>query len=161
MHKEAHDFIAAHGTTNALTVVEFGSRNINGGVRDVFPNARYIGIDIEAGDGVDEVGDAASWSTRKNVDVVVCCEVFEHTDVWYDIVQNAYDVLCDGGVFLVTAANLDRAPHSAVDGGPLRDGEWYENVDPDALQQALLAAGFETVDVIERGDDVYAKAVKA
>ncbi len=160
MHREALDFIAQHGTDNTLTVVEFGSRDINGTPRALFPNARYIGIDIVDGNAVDEVADAATWKTKKKVDVVVCCEVLEHTAAWAKIVENAHKILAAGGVFLITAAGPSRTPHSSYDGGALRDDEWYENIDPEALQTALRAAGFVTVDVIERGDDVYAKAVK-
>ena len=35
-----------------ITVVEFGSYNVNGTLRPIFGNAKYIGIDMPAGPGV-------------------------------------------------------------------------------------------------------------
>lgn len=164
MHAEARGFVeSATRGRRFHRVVEFGSRDINGGVRDLFDCGDYIGVDVIGGRGVDVVADAATWSTRKKVDAVVCCEVLEHTDQWSDIVTNAADLLTDGGTLIVTAACDPRAPHSGHDGRPLTDHrEHYANVDPDALADVCRAAGLEVVEleVHDGRGDVYLIAHK-
>lgn len=157
MHAEARAFVA-HAVSDKRfeRVVEFGSRDVNGTVRDLFVTDRYHGIDIEPGPGVDEVANAVIWSPAINEtpDCVVCCEVLEHTEDWRLIVYAAYDALDPGGLFVVTCATDPRAPHSASDGGALRDDEHYENIDPIAFIEAVEDAGFELLEhlVIARGD---------
>lgn len=159
MHHEAMLFVSNWRTDEPVTVVEFGSRNINGSPRWLFPNADYVGVDIADGDGVDVVADGARFKPRRKADVVVCCEVFEHTQGWRRLVNNAARCLRQGGRLVVTAAGPGREPHSAVDGGVVRPGEWYENIDPAKLGAALKRAGFVDVDVVVRGDDVQATGV--
>lgn len=160
MHAEALSYVEQFATDDDIRVIEVGSRDINGSPRPLFPNAQYLGIDVEPGRGVDVVADGTTWGpTGKKPDVVVCCEVFEHTPDWLQIIHNAHVMLKVGGRFIVTAAGPSRTPHSAVDGGALRDGEFYENIDPDELDKALTAL-FTDVEVVERGGDVYATGVK-
>lgn len=161
MHPEARYYIRKRVYNRQFdSVVEFGSRYINGGVRDLIAYESYWGIDIAPGEGVDEVADAATWR-GEDIDLIVCCEVFEHTPEWELICHAAYDSLRPGGTFLVTCAAPPRAPHSAHDGGGLRDKEYYGNVEPEALHKALKAVGFSAVqvDFHPRGDS-YAEARK-
>lgn len=160
MHAEAAQYVNRFAHAEPVTVVEIGSRDVNGSVRGLFPNASWYGIDVADGLGVDEVADGATWQPPEPVQLVVCCEVFEHTDVWPQIVKNSAAMLVDGGRVIFTAAGPARAPHSAVDGGPLRHGEYYSNVRPDDLAVALESVGFVDVDVEELGGDVRATAVK-
>lgn len=153
MHLDAWLYVAQFGTDEPVDVIEFGALDINGGVRDLFPFARWHGIDVVPGPGVDEVADAATW-TGEPADLVICCEVFEHTAAWPAIVANAAWHCKEGGRVVFTAAGPSRAPHSAVDGGQVRPGEWYQNVPADELRMAMVAAGLGAVVVEERGGDV-------
>lgn len=139
-------------------VVEFGSLNINGGVRDLF-QGEYLGIDPQAGPGVDVVGDAALWKPTRKVDCVVCCEVFEHTPNWPALLDSAARALKVGGVLILTMAGPGRAPHSAVDGGSIRQGEHYENIEPSELIDALKER-FTDIHVDQLATDVRATARK-
>lgn len=163
MHAAAHDFVAAQVAELGpfVSVLEVGSRNINGGVRGLFGDCVYEGVDIEPGEGVDYVCDATVWLPTGPYDCVVCCEVFEHEAGWPRIITNAHGVLMPGGVVLLTMAGPGRAPHSAADGGPLRGNEFYGNVQPDDLFDALSSAGFtEIVINVSEPGDVYAAATK-
>jgi SAM-dependent methyltransferase len=163
MHVEAFSFIAAHLPPDCTSVLEFGSRNINGTVRTLVPAVRYVGVDISDGDGVDIMADAATVEVPGDpFDVVVCAEVFEHApdDECFKMCLNAYDHLRDGGRFIVTMAGVLREPHSAVDGGPVRDGEFYRNVSRARLEVWLCDAGFGPVSLDELGADLRAVAVK-
>lgn len=156
MHAECRAFVerALADHKPPTSCVEIGSRWINGGVRDLLPkDCDYTGLDIVEGQGVDVVADAADWKPRRKVDLVLCLEVLEHTDQWKAIVTNAASWLKKGGLLVVTAACDPRAPHSASDGGPIRVGEHYANIDPKQLAKVMPGADIE---VDERAGDVRA-----
>lgn len=113
-------------------VIEIGSRNVNGGLRDLFPRApqlqTYVGLDILPGPGVDIVADAATWEPAELAECVICCEVLEHAQNWRGILMNACAWLAPGGRLIVTCAGAGRKPHSAIDGEALRPEEHYQNL---------------------------------
>jgi hypothetical protein len=175
MHPEAYDFINREiGRIPYQRVIEFGSRDVNGGVRGLFPktaekrfpdNTRYcyyIGVDRCEGAGVDVVGAAEWFQLPKDAlppELVVCCEVLEHTSGAEAIIKQAAELLRTAsapnrGSFLMTCATNPREPHSAVDGGPLRELEFYRNVTPDTAALWLSRAEFTRyiMDVNPRGD---------
>jgi SAM-dependent methyltransferase len=158
MHLEARRYVAEHATDDKLTALECGARDVNGTVRDLFPNASWVGVDIGDGPGVDVVADFADYLHPELVDLVLSTEVLEHTPRWREIVASAARNLRPRGRLIVTAAGPGRAPHSAVDGGPVGD-EHYENIDPDALGSELARWFTESVVSVE-GEDVRAVAVK-
>lgn len=165
MHEQARAFFASQlADLPPLRVVEFGSCNMNGSVRDVYPQAAsWHGIDLQPGPGVDEIADAASWQTNRWFDVCISSEAFEHTPRWRSLIATARRVLVPGGTLYASCATGYRPPHSAVDGGPLRNGEFYANVDPDDMTQAL--AGWvdvvvEVADGYYGGDDLYVRATR-
>jgi len=57
-------------------VLEVGSLNINGTVRDFFDAEEYIGIDIGEGPGVDVVSGGHKYKSKKKFDCVISCECF-------------------------------------------------------------------------------------
>jgi len=64
-----------------ISVLEIGSQNFNGGLRDLKrSNLEWLGIDIEAGPGVDTVVEIGTSFPFENAtfDLVVCSSVFEH-----------------------------------------------------------------------------------
>lgn len=165
MHAQALDFYRRElcGLPR-LRVVEFGSCDMNGTVRSVYPNAAsWFGIDLQPGRNVDLVADASKWTPDDTYDVCVIAEVFEHTADWPALIETAHRALVPGGILVASCATGNRPAHSAVDGGHLRDGEFYANVDPDDMRAAL--AGWTSCEVIEAdghfgGDDLYVRAVK-
>jgi hypothetical protein len=164
MHTEAYQYVAA--TVKRLparvSVVEFGGRDFNGSVRSLFNCAKsYVAIDLYNGPGVDWVGNALDYAPAQEVDTVVCCETFEHTPQWPELLRHAYDMLGRDGVLIVTCAAPPRAPHSHIDGGNLVDGEYYANVEPDEFCTAMGRfdwAEYQT-SVADRGD-LYCYAKK-
>jgi len=142
VHPGAREFVARHATAEPVSVIEIGSRNINGTVRDLFPNAAWTGLDLHAGPGVDVVCDAMRYKPLKLAHMVVCCEVLEHASNWRDLLCVAYRWLRSGGHMIVTCAGPGRDPHSAIDGGPLQPGEHYANISTNELNLAKKRAGF-------------------
>lgn len=144
-----------------INVLEFGSLDINGTIKSVFqPYASsYLGVDLQEGPGVDVLCGAHEFDTTERFDVVVCCEVFEHTPVWREIIDNAHRLLRPKGFFIATMAGEGRTPHSAVDGGAPRDWEYYDNVGSWELNRHLSNT-FSSHEIDVLGSDLRCSAVK-
>lgn len=158
MHAEAKQYISKtfnnwlQNKNNAqISVLEIGSFNINGSIREAIqPFAEnYLGIDTQSGPGVDLVADGAAYKLPESYDVIVTAETFEHTPYWKDIINKSYINLKVGGIFIATMAGEGRAPHSAIDTNPIRDWEYYGNVDALELKQALAQFKISEIDVLE------------
>lgn len=170
MHEGAYKFVAR--TVMQLepreNVLELGSRTVqgpwpySGSIRPLFPGAAYVGVDVAPGENVDFIGNAAHWRPEpfRLFDTVVCTETLEHTPDAELICHNAWSLLELGGVFIITAAGVGRVPHSAVDGGALRPGEFYRNVNREQLHGWLAPFGFALIDTATTPGDIYALAVK-
>jgi SAM-dependent methyltransferase len=152
MHPQAYDFVAAHAhPAPGLKVLDIGGQDMNGTVRPLFPGAEYVCLDLVDGPGVDIVADATQWHPGwppdEGFDVVVCCEVFEHTPDWRKIIRTAFEALRPGGRFIATMAGPGRPQHSGRRAALAIDpDEYYENVVPVCLLDAVEGAGF--VDVV-------------
>lgn len=167
MHRDAFVWVQnsfynwALNKSEGLNILEFGSLDINGGVRGIFKEHTntYIGVDIQDGPGVDIVADANNFKHDLAFDVVVCCEVFEHTPVWREIILNAHSHLKDGGIFIATMAGEGRYPHSAIDENPIREWEYYHNVGAWELNRYLSSLfSFHQLDTL--GADLRCAAIK-
>lgn len=167
MHNAAMEFIytSFHNwkddRTN-LNILEIGSLDINGSVRPIFKpfQDNYVGIDMQEGPGVDIVVNAAKFINFEAYDIILCAEVFEHTPHWKQIIQNSYNNLVEGGIFIATMAGEGRYPHSAIDENPIRDWEHYSNIGWWELKQTLTNVGFKNIDVSVLGQDTRCWAVK-
>jgi len=161
MHRQAYEFVQRvmrDVDPAGLRVLEFGSYNVNGTVRPLFPGAaEYVGVDLRAGPGVDVVADAATVDGLEDFDVLVCCEVLEHTPDPAALITAAWRSLKPGGALILTAAGPGRAPHG-VNGGPV-GREHYANISPDQLG-AWLSDWDALIKQDERAGDVYAVARK-
>lgn len=162
MHVEAYDWVQQFATTKTLNAIEFGAKDINGSIQPLFPNATWTGVDIAEGPRVDVVADASTYEHPEPVDLIVCCEVFEHTPVWPEIIKNAYTLLASSGEAIFTCAGRGRPPHSAIDGLAVRPDEYYKNVDEKELERVMVDAGFKdiVVDWLANPGDVRAYGKK-
>ena len=74
-----------------VSVIEIGSLDINGSVRDFFSSTKYIGVDLEEGPGVDLVKEGQNVDFPDNsFDVAVSAECFEHNPYWLETFANMY-----------------------------------------------------------------------
>lgn len=176
MHPPVRAYVARAIETHGpfRNVLEFGSRDVNGGVRDLFEAPFYVGVDFVEGPGVDVVTDAADFDPIGDLvgrgdlppsfagfDAVVCTEVLEHAERADEIVAAAARSLRLGGVFIATMATDPRAPHSAIDENPIRHWEFYRNVSVADLGAWLRAAGLNLLDLsTETRGDLYVVAGK-
>lgn len=167
MHKEASEYVfkafhAWRGDRTGLKILEVGSYNINGSVRDFLsPFAlEYVGIDPNPGPNVDLVASGEEYVRFGYFDVVVTTETFEHAPGWKTVVQKSYENLSVGGVFIATMAGEGRAPHSALDEKPIRDWEHYANIGEWDLGKTLRDVGFADIATDKHGADLRCVAVK-
>lgn len=164
MHVEAFAWVEQHATEAPVDVLDIGGRDVNGSPRALFPNAAsYTVLDLFDGPNVDIVADAASWIPRREYDVIVCTEVFEHTASWPQICDTAFKACRPGGMLIATMAGPGRPVHSGIDGRrTLRPNEFYENVSPSVLRRVLAECGWRdvAVDVRRRPADVRAVAYR-
>jgi SAM-dependent methyltransferase len=139
MHDEAYKFVrSATGAFDTVgkRVLEIGSYNVNGSVRELFKDAsEYVGIDAREGRGVDLVCSASAFEATKPFDIVVTTEALEHSPRPADIIECAYRSLKEGGILIITAAGPDRKPHGN-DGGELAN-ESYTPIDKEFLTGLL------------------------
>lgn len=160
MHHEAREWVADFRSAAPLVAVDLGGRSVNGTARDLFPNASWTVVDVRDGDDVDVVADAATWQPDGPVDLVLCCEVFEHTPQWREIVSNIAAMLVPGGRAILTMAGPARRPHERELADPAAPDGYYDNIEPAALRKALTEARFHPFTVSEFKLDLRASAVK-
>jgi hypothetical protein len=96
-----------------VSVLEVGSLNINGTVRDFFNSAQYVGVDVSDGPGVDIVAHGESLSFPDgSFDVVVSAECFEHNPQWLETFINMYRMASKFVIF--TCASDGRPEHGTT-----------------------------------------------
>lgn len=102
-----------------VKVLEIGSLNINGSVRDFFTNCQYLGIDIAPGRGVDVVCEGQRYDAPDNsCDQVISCEVMEHNPFWKETFNNMTRVCRPGGLVTMTCATTGRPEHGTTRSTP-------------------------------------------
>ena len=140
-HADQFEFISlvrAHFPTyfERVSVLEIGSLDINGSIRSSFAAASYVGVDVAAGPGVDEVcqGQLVGYPSG-TFDVVISCECMEHNPFWVETVSNMFRMAKPGGLIIVSCATTGRAEHGTTrsnsSDSPLSIGlgwEYYRNV---------------------------------
>jgi len=101
-------------------VVEFGSMNVNGSVRDHFSCADYIGLDWCQGPDVDLICLAHDAPfAPESVDTVVSASMLEHDPYWEKSLSKMAEVMKPSGFMAVSWGAALNCPHfvpSAPDG---------------------------------------------
>lgn len=92
----------AIGLATPLRVIEVGSQDVNGSLRQTCPPGfEYVGVDFVAGPGVDVVlSDAYSLPFDANsADVVLSSSCFEHAELFWLLFLEILRILKPGGLF--------------------------------------------------------------
>jgi SAM-dependent methyltransferase len=120
----------------SIKVIEIGSYDVNGSIRQFFPNADYLGVDLTEGPGVDLVceGDKVPHPTN-TFDISISCECFEHNPNWSASFMNMYRMTKEGGIVIFTCATTGRPEHGTTRTSPLAspgtqslNWDYYQNL---------------------------------
>jgi SAM-dependent methyltransferase/uncharacterized coiled-coil protein SlyX len=110
MHDTAYEiggkFIRTYWRSQFRSILDVGSRNLNGTLRDFCPEgARYVGVDIEDGAGVDAVLEDPSRFPfeDESFDLVVSTSCFEHDRMFWLTFLEICRVLKTGGFIYLNA----------------------------------------------------------
>lgn len=100
---------------SGTSVLEVGSWDVSGSVRQHFSNCNYVGADITSGPGIDLVcqGQDIEMPTG-TFDVVITCECFEHNPFWVETFVNMTRMLKSGGLFILSCAAPGRIEHGTA-----------------------------------------------
>ena len=114
-------------------VLEVGSLDLNGTVRDFFVDCEYLGIDLGPGPGVDLVANGNEYCQPGHYSVVISTESFEHNPDWAQTFDNMYQSCCSGGLIIFTCASTGRPEHGTrattpADSPYTSDSDYYCNL---------------------------------
>jgi len=120
-------------------VLEVGSLNINGSVRQFFEADEYIGCDLGKGAGVDIVcqGHELPYPDG-SFDVVISCECFEHDQHWEKTFQKMIDLVRKGGLVIFSCATIGRPEHGTARASPVDapfTNDYYRNLREEDFEQ--------------------------
>lgn len=93
-------------------VLEVGSLDVNGNIRDLFKDNAYVGLDMRDGANVDVVGnghDLVARFGKNKFNLVVCVDTLEHDDAFWVTVSEMKKVLKKGG-WLILGVPSRRCP---------------------------------------------------
>jgi len=131
-------------------VLEVGSLDINGSVRDLFANCQYTGVDLQLGPGVDLAcqGQLVEFPTG-HFDTTISAECLEHNPFWRETVANMLRMTRPGGLVLISCATTGRFEHGTTrtnpDASPFTSAEkwdYYQNLTAGDLESSLNLDGW-------------------
>jgi SAM-dependent methyltransferase len=109
------------GDVRGKKIIEIGSYNVNGSLRPIIESwkpAKYIGVDIAKGLGVDIVCGAEEITKKfgkKSFDIVISTELLEHVRDWKKVVSNIKNICKPGGTILITTRSCGFVYHPYPD----------------------------------------------
>ena len=171
-HKQQFDFIksVAHlypKNFNKANVLEVGSLDINGSVRQFFVDCDYIGLDLGEGKGVDVICQGQDYDEpAETFDTVISCECFEHNPEWVATFKNMHRMTKVGGLVIMSCATTGRAEHGTKRTSPADApfcGDYYKNLrESDFVEHFNLQEMFSTYQfsVGHQTHDLYFYGVK-
>lgn len=117
-------------------VIDCGSLDVNGSLKDLFIDCDYLGIDIVEGSNVDKV--CKTHEVKGKFDTVISGEMLEHDEFWQKSLKNMYNVCKDGGLIAISAAGEGRKEHgtSKSDGKTWgTSSDYYKNITEDMVRE--------------------------
>lgn len=117
---------------NNKRVLEIGSLNLNGTIRDYFSDCKFVGVDLSFGDSVDVICEGQNYNAPdESYDVVCSTECFEHNLHWFETFKNMIRICKSDGLVFFTCATDGREEHGTFDNGPADSpftNEYYKNL---------------------------------
>lgn len=151
---------------NNVKVIDCGSLDVNGSLRDMFTNSDYLGVDIVSGKNVDLV------SAIKNLpyenatfDAVISGEMLEHDESWKESLEKMYKLCKKGGLIAISAAGKDRPEHGTRRTGAIwgTAPDYYMNIEEHHIRSVYTPDMFTESEVRYNpvAKDIYFFGIKA
>ncbi|MDA7696441.1 class I SAM-dependent methyltransferase [Porticoccaceae bacterium] len=97
------------------SILEVGSYDVNGTVRNILKSDNYVGIDLAEGPGVDKVVGGQDCDFDSEIfDLCIASEVFEHNPYWKETFENMYRMTKNHGFVLITCGSTGRPEHGTA-----------------------------------------------
>ena len=125
-----------------INILEIGSQDINGSVRDYFKHeTNYLGIDLCVAKGVDwtipgELVELPDQWAR----VCISTECFEHAAAWQKILMNMIRITQEDGLLILSIGGDGRAAHGTIDSDLITSPfttSYYKNLGPDDISEKI------------------------
>lgn len=149
-HPQQREFCEriAHRARGVSLVYDFGSLDVNGNNRYLFPHASYVGIDVAPGPNVDVICKASEFKPDRLADVVISTEMLEHDAEWPSSLGAMFRALRPGGLLIVTCAGPGRPEHGTARSEPGSSPnqlwpDYYANLTPYELREVFPWDAFE------------------
>ena len=118
---------------NNLSVLDVGSFDVGGSIKDFFKENNYMGVDLVKGPNVDIVLNGSELhKLDQKFDIVISCECFEHAKNWKEIFLSMYNVCAVDGYVIFTCASRGRIEHGTLrtinSDSPGTSGIYYKNI---------------------------------
>lgn len=145
-------------------VLEVGSLDINGSVRQFFEDCDYTGVDLGEGKGVDLVarGEELDYFDG-NFTVCLSCECFEHNPEWAATLRNM--IRMSSGLVFFSCATTGRPEHGTRRTSP-KDApfceDYYRNLTENDVRQEVDLSAFKVYEFIsnDKAHDLYFWGIK-
>lgn len=146
-----------------VRVIDFGSKDYNGSLKELFTNSTYTGVDISEGKNVDIICKAHEYKGEYNFDTVISGEMLEHDEHWRESLANMYRILRSGGLLVISCAGKGRQEHGTrrTDGhlyGTTQD--YYMNLEKKHFEEIYTPSMFQDYEIIEYNQDTYFYGIK-
>lgn len=151
-------------------ILEIGSLDINGSVRDLFENCDYLGIDVGEGPSVDLVCEGQNYDApNETFDVALSTECFEHNPYWLETFMNMIRVTKSKGLVFFTCATDGRGEHGTTRTSPAdspltvgKGWEYYMNLNEGHFKSINFDSHFVTHSFSTESDfhDLYFFGIK-
>lgn len=154
-HREQSEFFTAVRSHcpeafERARVLEVGSLDINGSVRELFTQCEYTGVDLQLGPGVDLARQAQLVEFPSgHFDTTISAECLEHNPFWRETIANMLRMTRPGGLVLISCATTGRLEHGTTrtnpDASPFTSAEnwdYYENLTAGDIDAAVNLPGW-------------------
>jgi len=130
-----------------IRILEVGSYDVNGSVRQYFTGCEYVGADLIDGPGVDLVcsGHQIGFDDC-SLDITLSSECFEHNPYWLETFQNMHRMTKPGGLLVFSCASRGRAEHGTIrtssgksfsPGTAAKGWDYYRNLNRSDFERSL------------------------
>lgn len=131
-------------TKSSTNILEVGSQDINGSIRDYFPaneTKTWIGLDLGKGKGVDfTIPGELVQLPNGWADIAFSTECFEHAENWTSILTNIIRICRHEGLVILTFAGNGRPTHGTIDTDQYSSpftSNYYKNISASDLLSSI------------------------